>query len=419
MVDVPRLPSVARNRRKKRIILTVVGVLAISVTTLLISRLKPAALSIERSSVVTDTVKRGAMVRNVRGLGTLVPEDIRWIPAETAGRVERILVRPGATVTPDTIVLELSNPSEVQALVDLEGQRRGVAAELTTLRARIENELVSQEAIVVATDSEYRQATLQATADAGLAKEGLKSTLETQLSAMRAEALNSRAVAERKRLAKMKGSVDAQLAVQQSAVERVSTQVILKQSQVGALTVRAGIAGVLQLVPVEVGQRVEPGTNLARVADPSRLKAELKIPETQAKDVQIGQVASIDTRNGLIAGHVVRVDPAVVGGTVTVDVSLEGNLPKGARPDLSVDGTIEIERLQDVLYTGRPALGQENSPIWLFRIGPDGSSAERVKVMLGRTAVNAVEIRSGVKEGDHVVLSDTSMWETAGLIRFR
>lgn len=419
MVDVPRLPSVARNRRKQRIILTVVGIPAISVTTLLISRLKPAALSIERSSVVTDTVKRGAMVRNVRGLGTLVPEDIRWIPAETAGRVERILVRPGATVTPDTIVLELSNPSEVQALVDLEGQRRGVAAELTTLRARIENELVSQEAIVVATDSEYRQATLQSTADAGLAKEGLKSTLETQLSAMRAEALNSRAVAERKRLAKMKGSVDAQLAVQQSAVERVSTQVILKQSQVGALTVRAGIAGVLQLVPVEVGQRVEPGTNLARVADPSRLKAELKIPETQAKDVQIGQVASIDTRNGLIAGHVVRVDPAVVGGTVTVDVSLEGNLPKGARPDLSVDGTIEIERLQDVLYTGRPALGQENSPIWLFRIGPDGSSAERVKVMLGRTAVNAVEIRSGLEEGDHVVLSDTSMWETAGLIRFR
>ena len=309
--------------------------------------------------MLTDTVKRGEMVRNVRGLGTLVPEVIRWIPAETAGRVERILVRPGATVTPDTIVLELSNPSEAQALADLEGQKRGAEAELTTLRARIENELVSQEATVVSIDSDYRQATLQATADAGLAKKGLKSSLETRLSAMRAEALNLKAEAERKRLAQMKGSVDAQLAVQQLAVERMGTQVILKQSQVGALKVRAGIAGVLQLVPVEVGQQVAPGTNLARVANPGRLKAELKIPETQAKDVQIGQVASIDTRNGLIAGRVVQIDPAVVGGTVTVDVSLEGEFARGARPDLSVDGTIELERLPDVLYTGRPALGEQ------------------------------------------------------------
>jgi len=419
MVDVPRLPSIARARRNRRVIVVAVGVLAIAVTTLLMSRLKPAAPTVERSSVLTDTVKRGAMVRNVRGLGTLVPEVIRWIPAETAGRVERILVRPGATVTPDTIVLELSNPSEAQALVDLEGQKRGAEAELTTLRARIENELVSQEATVVSIDSEYRQATLQATADAGLAKEGLKSSLETQLSAMRAEALNLKAEAERKRLAQMKGSVDAQLAVQQLAVERMGTQVILKQSQVGALKVRAGIAGVLQLVPVEVGQQVAPGTNLARVADPGRLKAELKIPETQAKDVQIGQVASIDTRNGLIAGRVVRIDPAVVGGTVTVDVSLEGELPRGARPDLSVDGTIELERLPDVLYTGRPAIGQENNSLMLFRIGPDGSTAERVKVTLGRTAVNAVEIRSGLKEGDQVVLSDTSTWETADRIRLK
>jgi len=328
-------------------------------------------------------------------------------------------IRPGAVVKPDTIVLELSNPSEAQALAQLEGQQRAAEAELTTLRANIENGLVSQQATVVSIDSEFRQATLQATADAELAKEGLKSSLESKISAMKAEALNSRLEAERKRLSQMKGSVDAQLAVQQAAVERMRTQVVLKQSQVSALKVRAGIAGVLQLVPVEVGQQMAPGANLARVANPSRLKAELKIPETQAKDVQIGLVASIDTRNGLIAGRVVRIDPAVVGGTVTVDVSLEGDLPKGARPDLSVDGTIELERLANVLFTGRPALGQENSTISLFRIGPDGVTAERVKVTLGRAAVNTVEIRSGLKEGDVVVLTDTSAWDTADRIRLK
>jgi HlyD family secretion protein len=414
-MDIQRPASVARSRRNRRIVGGVLGMVAVALVTVGLARLKPAAPTVDRASVWTDTVKRGPMVRNVRGLGTLV----RWIPAETAGRVERILVRPGATVTPDTIVLELSNPSEAQALTELEGQKRAAEAEVTTLRARIENELVSQQATVVSIDSEYRQATLQATADAELAKEGLKSSLETRLSAMRAEALNSRAEAERKRLSQMRGSVDAQLAVQQAAVERLRTQVVLKQSQVRALRVRAGIAGVLQQVPVEVGQQVAPGSNLARVANPSRLKAELKIPETQAKDVQIGLVASIDTRNGVIAGRVVRIDPAVVGGTVTVDVSLDGELPRGARPDLSVDGTIELERMMNVLYTGRPALGQENSAIMLFRIGPDGATAERVKVTLGRTAVNTVEIRGGLKEGDQVVLSDTSQWDTADRIRLK
>jgi HlyD family secretion protein len=418
-MDIQRPASVARARRNRRIVWAAVGLVAIGSVTVALARLKPAAPTVDRASVWTDTVKRGPMVRNVRGLGTLVPEEIRWIPAETAGRVERILIRPGAIVKPDTIVLELSNPSEAQALAELEGQKRAAEAELTTLRARIENELVSQQATVVSIDSEYRQATLQATADAELAKEGLKSSIENKLSAMRAEALNSRVEAERKRLAQMKGSVDAQLAVQQAAVERMRTQVVLKQSQVNALKVRAGIVGVLQVVPVEVGQQVAQGANLARVANPSRLKAELKVPETQAKDVQIGLVASIDTRNGLIAGRVVRIDPAVVGGTVTVDVSLEGELPKGARPDLSVDGTIELERLADVLSTGRPALGQENSAIMLFRIGPDGVTAERVKVTLGRAAVSTVEIRGGLKEGDVVILSDTSAWDTADRIRLK
>jgi HlyD family secretion protein len=418
-MDIQRPASVARARRNRRILWGVAGVVAISSVTVVIARLKPAAPTVDRATVWTDTVKRGPMVRNVRGLGTLVPEDIRWIPAQTAGRVERLLLRPGATVTPDTIILELSNPSETQALAELEGQKRAAQAELTTLRARIDNELVSQEAAVVSIDSEFRQASLQAHADAELAKEGLTSSITSQLSTLKAESLGSKLQAERKRLAQMKGSVEAQLAVQQAAVERTRTQVVLKQSQVDALRVRAGIAGVLQLVPVEVGQQVAPGANLARVANPTRLKAELKIPETQAKDVQIGLVASIDTRNGLIAGRVVRIDPAVVGGTVTVDVALEGDLPKGARPDLSVDGTIELERLADVLFTGRPALGQENSTITLFRIGPDGVTAERVKVTLGRAAVNTVEIRGGLKEGDQVVLSDTSAWDTSDRIRLR
>jgi len=418
-MDIQRPASVARARRNRRILLGVVGVAAIAAVTILLAQLKPAAPTVDRATVWTDTVKRGPMVRNVRGLGTLVPEDIRWIPAQTAGRVERILLRPGATVTPEAIVLELSNPSETQALTELEGQRRAAEAELTTLRARIDNDLVAQEATVVSIDSEFRQATLQAKADAELAKGGLTSSITAQLSTMKAESLGSRVQAERKRLAQMKGSVDAQLAVQQAAVERARTQVVLKQSQVNALKVRAGIAGVLQAVPVEVGQQVAPGANLARVANPTRLKAELKIPETQAKDVQIGLLASIDTRNGVIAGRVVRIDPAVVGGTVSVDVSLDGELPKGARPDLSVDGTIELERLTDVLYTGRPALGQENSTITLFRVGPDGVTAERVKVTLGRAAVNTVEIRSGLKEGDQVVLSDTSAWDTSDRIRLK
>jgi HlyD family secretion protein len=278
---------------------------------------------------------------------------------------------------------------------------------------------VSQEAAVVAVDSEHRQASLQAKADAELAKDGLRSNLESQLSSMRAEALGARTAAERKRLTQMTASVDAQLAVQQAAVERLRTALTLRQSQVDALRVRAGISGVLQLVPVEVGQQVAPGANLARVADPSRLKAELKIPETQARDIQIGLIASIDTRNGLIPGRVVRIDPAVQGGTVTVDVALEGDLPRGARPDLSVDGTIELERLADVLFVGRPALGQEQSTISLFRLGPDGVTADRVRVTLGRTAVNTVEIKDGLRQGDQVVLSDTSAWDSFDRIQIK
>ncbi|MEW5982198.1 MAG: HlyD family efflux transporter periplasmic adaptor subunit [Acidobacteriota bacterium] len=419
MVDIARPASVARARRNRRIIWGVAAAAVLIVITVLVSRLKPAAPTVERSTVWVDTVKRGPMVRNVRGLGTLVPEDIRWIPAVTSGRVERILARPGAEVTPDTVILELSNPTETQALAEVQAQLRAAQAELTSLRARIQNELVGQEAMAVSALSEFRQAQLQATKDAELAKDGLKSDLEAQLSRMRAEALDARAKAEQKRLDQMTASVDAQLAVQQASVDRLQSQVALKRSQIDALKVRSGIVGVLQQVPVEVGQQVAPGTNLARVADPSRLKAELKIPETQAKDVQIGLVASVDTRNGIIPGRVSRIDPAVTGGTVTVDVALEGDLPRGARPDLSVDGTIELERLADVLYVGRPALGQEESIISLFRLGPDGATCDRVRVTLGRTSVNSVEVKDGLKEGDEVVLSDTSAWDAFDRIRLR
>jgi HlyD family secretion protein len=419
MVDIQRPASVARARRNRRIIWAVVGLAAIGIITVVLSRLKPAAPTVERATVWTDTVKRGPMVRNVRGLGILTPEEIRWIPAVTSARVERIVCRPGAIVQADTVILELSNPTETQALSEAISQQRAAEAELTSLRARIQNELVAQQAAAIGVESEFRQATLQAKADAELAKDGLRSSLEAQLSALRAESLGARTAAEQKRLAQMTGSVDAQLAVQQAAVERLRTMVTLKRSQVDALKVRAGIAGVLQQVPVDVGQQVATGTNIARVADPTRLKAELKIPETQAKDVQIGLVASIDTRNGVVSGRVARIDPAVQGGTVTVDVTLDGELPKGARPDLSVDGTIELERLANVLYVGRPALGQEQSVISLFRVGPDGSTAERVKVSLGRTAVNTVEIRDGLKEGDQVVLSDTSAWDAFDRIRLK
>jgi HlyD family secretion protein len=419
MVDIIRPPSVARARRRRQILVASAAGLVVLAAGIVVARLKPAAPAVDRSSVWTDTVTRGPMVRNVRGLGTLVPEDTRWIPAMTAGRVERILVRPGAVVAPETVILELSNPAQLQALAEAETQERAARAELTSLRARIQNELASQEATAVTASSEHRQAELQAKADAELAKDGLRSSLDTQLSAMRADALRARSDAEQKRLARMAGSVDAQLAVQQASVERGALSAALRRSEAHALHVRAGIAGVLQVVPVEVGQQVAPGTNLARVADPARLKAELKIPETQARDVQAGLVASIDTRNGVVAGRVVRVDPAVQGGTVTVDVMLDGPLPKGARPDLSVDGTVELERLADVLSVGRPALGQDFGTISLFRLAPDGATAERVNVVLGRTAVNSVEIRSGLRAGDTVILSDTSAWNTFDRIRLK
>ncbi|MGA2629333.1 MAG: HlyD family efflux transporter periplasmic adaptor subunit [Terriglobia bacterium] len=394
------------------------GVLiVIPVVTLAISRLKPAAPSVERATVWTDTVKRGEMLRQVRGLGTLVPEDIRWIPAATQARVDRIVVRPGAVVQPNTIILELSNPESDRDILDAEWQLKAAEAELANLRVKLESDFLTQRSAMAAIDADYRQAKLQAEVDQKLTSEGLTSELNYERSKVKAEVLSTRLEIEHKRLDIASDAVKAQLAVQQAKVEQLRALYHLRRSQYDSLHVRAGIAGVLQQVPVDVGQQVAPGTNLARVADPKRLKATIKIPEVQAKDVQIGQVAEIDTRNGVVPGRVSRIDPAVQNGTVTVDVSLDGALPQGARPDLSVDGTIEIERLADVLYVGRPVHGQPSSTVGIFKLVEGGKEAVRVQVKLGRSSVSTIEIVDGLKVGDQVVLSDMSNWDSFDRIR--
>jgi HlyD family secretion protein len=418
-MDIQRPSSVARNKKIRRIIIAGVLVVVVGGVTLALSKLKPAAPTVDRGAAYIDAVKRGPMVRQVRGLGTLVPEDIRWIPAATDGRVERIVVYPGTPVTPDTIILELVNPTQTQALLEAQQQLKAAEAQYSSLKVTVANEVLAQEASASAVTADYRQAKLQAEADAELAKEGLVSSLTTKLSQVRSLNLGDRDQIEKKRLAAMRDSLQSRMAVQQAEVDRLRALVELRQSQVNQLHVRAGLAGMLQQVPVEVGQQVGPGTNLARVADQNHLKAQLKIAETQAKDVMIGQPAAIDTRNGIIPGKVSRIDPAVQNGTVTVDVALEGELPKGARPDLSVDGTIELERLNDILYVGRPTYGQEQSVIQLFKLDADGVNCTRVKVTIGKTSVNTVEVKTGLKQGDQVILSDMSQYDAFDRIRLK
>jgi len=418
-MDIQRPSSVARNKKIRRIIIGVGALIGIALITVALSRLKPAAPTVERGTAWLDTVKRGPMVRQVRGLGTLVPEEIRWIPAATDGRVERIVVYPGTPVTPDTVILELINPNQSQALLEAEQQLNGAEAQYKNLQVTVANDLLAQEAGANAVTADYRQAKLQAEADGQLAKEGLVSSLTSRLSQVRSDNLGVRDQIEQKRYTSMRDSAQSRLAVQQAEVNRLRALLALRRSQVSQLHVRAGIAGMLQQVPVDVGQQVGPGTNLARVADQHHLKAQLKIAETQAKDIVIGQTASVDTRNGMIPGHVSRIDPAVQNGTVTVDVALEGELPKGARPDLSVDGTIELERLDDILYVGRPTYGQEQSVISLFKLDEDGVTCTRTKVSIGKTSVNTVEVKAGLKQGDQVILSDMSQYDAFDRIRLK
>lgn len=415
-MDIQR-PDLAEKRKKKRIRAALLAAGAILLVTLGLSRLKPAAPSVDRSTVLIDTVKRGELLRQVRGLGTLVPEEIRWIPAQTNGRVERRVLQPGTPVKADSIILELSNPEADLAAQEAEQQLRAAQAARIELKVRLESQRLDQAANAARVEAEFTQAKLRADADAELAAQGLIAEITLKLSRSAAAELGNRDKIEKERLRIAGEAIEAQIAVQRTVVEQRRAAAALRQAQVDALKVRAGIDGILQQVPVEVGQQVTPGTNLARVAQPSKLKAVIRIAETQAQDVVIGQKCSIDTRNGFVNGQVARIDPAVQQGTVTVDIALNGELPRGARPDLTVDGTIELERLDSVLHVGRPAQGQGEGTVTLFRLDPDGREANRVKVRLGRYSVQAIEVVEGLKEGDQVLLSDTSAWDGFDRIR--
>jgi len=413
-MDIAR-PDQARKRRRKRLLLGLGGLVILAGVTLGLAQLKPAAPTVEKSSIWMDTVKRGQMLRQVRGNGTLVPEQIQFVQADTDGRVERILVLPGAEVKADTILLELSNPELKQAAFDAEWQLKAAEAQLTKLKVQLESDRLTQKAATATLKFEHEQARLEAAADAVLSKDGLVAELNAKRTRAKADDFGARLQIEEERLKISEESAKAQVAVQEAELKKVRALLELKQRQVAALQVRAGIEGVLQqigdLVTLQVGQRVTPSATLAKIVQPAKLKAEIKIAETQAKDVQIGQIAAIDTRNGIIPGRVVRVDPSVFNGTVTVDVKLEGALPRGARPDLSVDGTIELERLDDVLYVGRPVQGQPESTVSVFKVINGGKEAIRVAVKLGRSSVSTIEVVEGLQSGDQVVLSDMSAWD--------
>jgi HlyD family secretion protein len=403
----------------RRIVLLVVAILVVVGATYGLSRLRPAAPSVDRATVWSDEVKRGPMLREVRGIGTLVPEDIQWIPAQTEGQVNRIVLRPGAIVKSDSIILELNNLTLRRDALDAEFLLKAAEADYANLKVQVNSELLNQKAAEAAVRSEYEQAKIQHAVDEKLAAEGIGSAVTAQLSKVREEQLGVRLELEGERTKNSADTAKARLQAQMSHVDQQRALYELRHAELEALHVRAGLNGVLQLVPVEVGQHVMPGTNLARVADPKKLKAEIKVAETQAKDVVIGQKATIDTRNGVVVGHVSRIDPSVQNGTVTVDVAIDGPLPDGARPDLSVDGTVEIENLKDVLYVGRPVHGASQSTISLFKLTSDGSEAARVNVKLGRSSVNTVEILQGLQVGDRVILSDMSQWDNYDRLRLK
>ncbi len=417
-MDIAR-PEFKTQKRRRQIMIVaavVVGVVAVSVG---VSRLKPAAPTVERGTVWTDTVKRGPMLRQVRGLGTLVPsqESVRQIPAETEATVVRIHMLPGSQVTADTILLEMSNPQTEQAAVDAQLQLKAAEAEYQSLRVKLESDLMNQKAGAATVHADDSQAQRQAKTDKALYELGVISGLSYKSSQDKADELTTRNDLENQRLTANQRAIESQMAEQQAKVDQIRTLAQLKQKQLDALKVRAGINGVLVDLPLQVGQHVLPGSMLAKVVEPDHLIATLKVAETQARDVQIGEPASVDTHNGMIAGVVMRVDPAVQNGTVTVDVKLTGELPKGARPDLSVDGTIDLERMDNVLYVGRPAFGQENSTISLFKLNTDGQGALRVPVKVGRASVNSIQVLEGLHEGDTVILSDMSRWDNTDRIR--
>lgn len=414
-MDIPRPP---KNKRRRYIgIGAALG--AVILTTVALARLEPAAPTVDRATIWPDTVRQGTMLRQVRGPGNLVPEQIRYLTTLTPGRVDRILVRPGTAVTESTVLMELGNPDvHIQAL-QAEQQLTAAEAQLVGLRASLESQRLTQEAAVAMAGSEHGEALRQIRTNEELARSGLVATNELERSKDRASELAIRLEIEKKRLALFTGTMDAQLEVQRQQVERLRAIAEFQRGQVASMTVRAGARGVLQALSLEVGQWVMPGMTLAVVVQPGRLKAVLRIPETQAKDVALNQRVAVDTRNGIIPGRVMRIDPAVQNGTVTVDVALEGELPAGARPDLSVDGTIEVERLSDVLYVGRPAYGQAESTVGLFKLDLDGKSAIRIPVRLGRSSVSTIEVVDGLQPGDVVILSDMSALDAVDRVRIK
>ncbi len=414
-MDIAR-PDLARKKKIRQGAYGVLATVVIVLITFGVQQLQPAAPRVDRNTVYIDTVQRGPMVRQVRGTGTLVPEEIRWIPATTEGNVERIVIDPGAEVTADSVIVELSNPELEQQAQEAALNLRAAETRYENRRVELESDLVLQRGTLAIVREALTVARLEAEADAELARDGLVSSLQLERKQAAEREQETRFALEQERLRMSETTMAAKLAVEQAEVDRLRALWELRREQVADLRVRAGMAGVLQQVPLDEGQRVTAGANLARVGDPTVLKAELRIAETQAKDIQIGQSASVDTRNGVIAGRVVRIDPAVENGTVTVDVTLEGELPRGARPDLTVDGTIELERLDDVVYVGRPVFGQEESTVSLFRLDEEGG-AMRTRVRLGRASVNTIEVLEGLAPGEQVVLSDMSAWDEFDRVR--
>jgi HlyD family secretion protein len=420
-MDVPRKDA-AKKRLIKRIIIGLIIIVAllpvgyyVGIPFVFKGRLKPAAPGVELSTLWPDTVRRGPMVLEVHGLGTLVPEDTLLVPAQTDGRIEKILIKPGTPVRPDSIILIMTNQELQTALLDAQYTLKAAQAAYTDLRVSLEKQGLDLKANAAQVSADFHSAQLKAERDDALVKEGLVAPVDAKISDVTAQELSTRNEIEEKRLSINQESVEAQLAASKVKVDQLEAEYKLKQQQVEELKVRAGAEGMLQALPeaqkVEEGQKVLAGTALGKVAQPSHLKAELKIAETQAKDVTIGQPAVIDTRNGLVKGKISRIDPAVLNGTVTVDCRLEGALPAGARPDLSVDGTIELMRLDDVVYMGRPVFGQADSKVSLFKMEPEGKYANRVQVALGRASVNTIEVKSGLNVGDRVILSDMSAWD--------
>ena len=411
-----------KSKLKKRIragIVVAVGVAALGAITFVLAKLKPAAPTLDRSTAVIEVVKRGPMLREVRGNGTLVPQVTRWVPAPADGRVEKIMIQAGVEVSASTVIVELSNPQLEQQAMDAEFQVRAAEADQESLRVRLESESMTQQSATASINAEYSQAKIQLDTDEALAKQGLVAELLLKISRVKVQDLANRLKVENQRLAIAGKATKAQMNAGAARINQLRTLAKLKKEQVEALKVRSGTNGVLQVVAVQEGQQVTPGVNIARVADPASLKAELKIAETLIKDVRVGQRVAVDTRNGIIEGRVSRIDPAAREGTFVVDAELIGPLPGSARPDLSVDGTIELERLDNVLHVGRPAFGQGQQTVGMFRLTPDGQEAVRTQVVLGRASVSTIEIISGLKEGDQVILSDTSTLDSYNRIRIR